>query len=188
MSRSRFHNKLSSKTHFELGPFPQFYSWPDSGILPVPATLDPRTGNEIALFLFDKTPFIYELARVRPFDLMLKTGLVRTDNGPLLFLLFYVPDPRQPGRPFAILDCHLNPLDPQSLQPWGQLDRQAYWHVVLVDQRPSVVDLFEFENVYELGDTLDQAASVCASLAAGNFDLAKREFCDNYTPEELYHM
>jgi hypothetical protein len=58
----------------------------------------------------------------------------------------------------------------------------------LVDQRPSVVDLFEFENVYELGDTLDQAASVCASLAAGNFDLAKREFCDNYTPEELYHM
>jgi hypothetical protein len=188
MSSFTTHNKLSSKAHFELVTFPQFYSWPDSGILPIPATLDPQIGDEITLFLFDKTPFICDLAQVKPFDFMLKNGLVRTANGPLLFLLFHVPDPRKPGHPFAILDCHLNPLDSPSLAPWRQLDAQSHWHVVLVDQRPSVVDLFEFANTYEVGNTLDQAEDLCASLTAGDFDFAKQEFCKTHTLEELYLM
>lgn len=99
MSRIVLNNKLSRKAHFELGECPSFDLVSESGILPVPLIPEDRIGSEMALLLIDKTPFIYTLAKMKPFDLMLKTGMVATSHGPLAFLLFYVPQKGKPGDP-----------------------------------------------------------------------------------------
>ena len=87
-------NKLEERIPFEVGSIPDFDQWPDSGIIPAPATVDPRFSIEITLLLFDKTPFIHTIAKTNPFQLRLKTGVANTEFGPVGFLLFYVPDPK----------------------------------------------------------------------------------------------
>ena len=150
------------------------------GILPLPLALDDQIGTEMVLIHFDRTDFIHEVASVRPFDLMMKAGLVRTDHGPLMFLLFWIPNPDDPGVPITAIDCHINPLDQASLQPWRDLSRQSHWHFFLVDSDQQQRGFFEFENVYGLADTIDRVIKACDGMDSVDFILAKQQFCNNY--------
>jgi hypothetical protein len=175
------------KTHFVLPPLPPELRCSE-GILPWRLALDPKAGSEMVLLLLDRTPFIHDLAKVRPFDLRLKTGLVRTSHGPLCFLLFYIPDPRHPGAVFLAIDAHLNPFEAQHVLAWRDLARQSYWHLILVGADDKLVDLFEFPNTFELDLTLDTLESVSPSMAGGNFNMAKSEFEATYTIDDLLRM
>lgn len=188
MIQFTLHNKLSESANFELGMPSWFYRVPDGGIMMMPTILENRIGTETAILLIDKTPFIYELAKIRPFKLMLKTGLLQTANGPLMFLVFHVPDPRNPQKPFVAIDNHINPFDPLMVATCRYLARQSHWHLVLVDGGANVIDLFEFENVYGLGETLDQVVEMCSGMPRGDFEEAKAEFCSLYTPEDLLQL
>ncbi len=158
------------------------------GILPVPLSLDERVGTETVLILFDRTGFIHRLAATRPFDLMMKSGIVRTDYGPLLFLLFWVPNPADPHNPMTAIDCHLNPLDSETLSPWRDLARQSHWHLFLVDADDQQQGFYEFENVYGLGEALDQAVRACSGMKSVDFMLAKQDFCNRYDIPMLLGM
>src|ERR1035437_1524142 len=125
---------LSQRQTFALGDFP-LHKLKDGGILPISVVLEERIGTETALMWYDPTPFIHDLAAVRPFQLLLKTGIVRTGNGPLLFALFHIPAPLPQPKPFASVECHINPFDPALLAPFHDLARQTHWHLVLVDGR-----------------------------------------------------
>lgn len=150
------------------------------GIMPVPLSLDERVGTESVLILFDRTPFIHQLAATRPFDLMMKSGLVRTDFGPLMFILFWIPNPSDPSEPMTAVDCHINPLDSRSMSPWRDLARQSYWHLFLVDSQNQQQEFFEFENRYGLGEALDTATEACTGMDSVDFVLAKQDFCARY--------
>ena len=186
MGRFTLNNKLSGKAEFVLGPTPLIDAVSDSAILPMPAVLEDGIGTEMLLLLVDKTPFIRELAKLRPFNLYLKTGLVRTSHGPLMFLLFYIPTPSKTHTPFVMLDYHVDPFNPSMLGTWRDLARQTHWHLVLVDAKGMVLDLLEFPNVYGLGEALDQVVQVCAGMDHGDFWAAKEEFCRMYTLEDLH--
>lgn len=187
-SAIRFNNKLTSeKATYHLPPLlPELQR--AEGIMPWHLVLDPAVGMETVLLHLDRTPFIYKLAKVRPFDLRLKSGLMRTSHGPLLFLLFYVPDPNRPGTPFSSIDAHVNPYDPQHMIFWRNLARQSHWHLILVGEDDTLVDLFEFENTFGLSQVLDQVDATCKLVRGGNFDAAKAEFCENYTIDDLLLM
>ena len=188
MSRFVLNNKLSRKAHFELGECPVFDLVPESAILPVPLILEGRIGSEMALLLIDKTPFIYTLARVKPFDLMLKTGMVATSHGPLAFLLFYVPQAGSPDDPYFSNDYHLNPFDTGMMATWRDLARQSHWHLILLDADRKVQGVLEFENVYGLGEALDQMTQAIEGWQPGNYALAKQEFCDQYSLKDLFAL
>jgi len=188
MSRFILNNKLSRKAHFELGECPVFDMVPESGVLPMPAILEDRIGSETALLLIDKTPFIYTLARVKPFDLMLKTGMVETSHGPVAFLLFYVPNAANPDDPFFAHDYHLNLFNPGMMATWRDLARQSHWHLILVDADREVQDVLEFENVYGLDEALAGMTNVISDLQPGDFVLAKQEFCDQYSLKDLLDL
>ena len=158
MSRFFLNNKLTSVAEFELGECPIFDLVPESAVVPMPVILEDQIGTEMALMLIDKTPFIYTLANVKPFNLMLKTGIVETSHGPLAFLLFYVPQPGSPDDPYFAHDCHLNLSDPAVMATWRDLARQKYWHLILVDSERVVQDVLEFENLYGLGESLRERA------------------------------
>jgi hypothetical protein len=188
MSHFILHNKMSGRRNFEFPADFPFDRFPDSGILAVPATLDERIGVESTLILFDKTPFIYRLARVRPFDLRMKMGMAPTNHGPVAYLLFYIPDPSRPSEPFFMVDHHIDPFNEQMVSPWRDLALQSHWHLFLLDGKCEQINLFEFENVFGLDEVLDQIADAIGGEAAGNFGLAKEEFSATYTLEDLWSM
>jgi hypothetical protein len=186
MGKFVLNNKLSGKAHFQLGECPLFDLVPDAAIIPMPAILEDGIGTETALFLIDKTPYIYTLAKVKPFDLMLKTGMVATSHGPVAFLIFYVPNADDPGHFFFVHDCHLDPFNPSMMASWRDLARQSHWHLILVDGKKEVVGVLEFENVYDLGTALTAMSEACAELQPGDFQLAKREFCEQNSLPDLF--
>lgn len=178
---------MHGTTFFTLPPLsPELQTF--EGIGPWNLVVDPKVGTETVLLLLDRTPFIHGLAKVRPFVFELKSGLVRTSHGPLLFMLFYIPDPKEPGTVFCALDAHVNPCDPKHMVNWHSLARQTHWHLILVGDADKLVDLFEFPNTFGLSQTLDQVESVCQKMQGGSFDDAKAEFCDKYTLDDLFRM
>jgi len=74
------------------------------------------------------------------------------------------------------------------MQMWRDLARQSHWHLVLVGANDELVDLFEFENSYGLGATLDQVEAVCQKVPAGSFSDAKAEFSAKYSIDDLLRM
>ncbi len=188
MSQSTLNNKLSRKAHLELGDCPILDMVPESGILLMQAVLEEEIGSEMVLLLIDKTPFIDTLAKVKPFDLMLKTGMVATSHGPVAFLLFYVRNRAEPDNPFFAHDLHLNPFDAGVIATWRDLARQSHWHLLLVDGEKQVVGFLEFANVYGLGEALAAMAEACRDMHPGDFRLAKQEFSDQYSLQDLFEL
>lgn len=184
----RLNNKWTGPSvRFDLSRLPDELQTAE-GIIPVSMALDVQIGTEIVLTLFDRTDFIHEVAAVQPFDLMMKAGLVQTDYGPLMYILFWVPNPDNPSIPVTAIDCHINPLNPASVQPWRDLSRQSHWHLILVDADLQQHGFFEFENVYNLADTLDRVIRACDGMQTFDFMLAKQEFCNNYDIASLFEM
>jgi hypothetical protein len=105
-----------------------------------------------------------------------------------MFLLFYIPNPRQPGSVFSAIDAHANPLDVQHMQIWRDLARQSHWHLLLVGANDELVDLFEFENVFGLEQAIKQVEAACAGMVEDSFDNAKAEFCSTYSIDDLLGM
>jgi hypothetical protein len=188
MSRVTLNNKLSKPVFAALPPTFPFSRLPESGIMPVGLTLEEAIGTEMVLFLFDRTPFIHEIVNTRPFELRLSSGIIQTSHGPLLFFLFFVPDPVRTGEAIVMLDYHVNPLDPEMLSPWHDLARQSYWHVLLINGNAEQVGLFEIRNIFELGNTLKAVSQACMGKEPGNFDAAKAEFCEQYGILDLFQM
>jgi hypothetical protein len=187
MSAFTLNNKLSGTVHCVLEDFP-IDRMPESGIFPMPVVLEERIGSEMGLFLIDKTPFIDQIKNIQPFRFLLKPGCVRTDHGPLIFLLFYVPNPNGSAEPVFAYDCHVNPLDWSMVLPWRDLSRQTHWHLILVNGDSEQVGLFEFVNDFRLGERLDLIAKACKGMSVGGFDLAKAEFCNSYSLAELFQL
>ena len=94
----------------------------------------------------------------------------------------------QPGAVYFSVDAHINPFNPLHLIPWRDLARQSHWHLILVDANDKLVDLFEFPNTFDIGQTLDQISSLPSSMAAGDFDQAKVEFAATYSVEHLLQI
>lgn len=158
------------------------------GIFTLNVILDKSIGSEVVLYIRDETDFIYDISKVKPFELFMKSGIVRTDYGPLLFLLFFIPDPRFEDRPFAMFDIHLNPLKQEFLLPFYDLSRQSHWHLFLLNKKNEQVGFFEFENNYRLYQALQDVEEACKGMKSIDFWKAKEEFMNKYSLEELYLM
>jgi hypothetical protein len=184
----RHNTKLSlDPGHFEVHDFPKFLAG-QSGIVPMPVIIDLTVGEEVALYWLDPTPFVHELATVRPFQLFMHGGLFRSAHGPLMWQLFYVPNPKPKPQPFASVECHINPCDPNQMGMWRRLANQTHWHLALLGAGNKVADFFEFENVFGLDDALDTMDKACRGMRITNFMAAKQEFWDRFTMDDLYGM
>jgi hypothetical protein len=173
--------------HFKVHDFPQALAG-QSGILPMPVIIDLTVGEEVGLYWLDPTPFIHDLAAVRPFQLFMRGGLFRSAHGPLMWLLFYVPNPKPEPQPFASVECHINPCDAEQVGIWRRLANQTHWHLTLLGAGNEVADFFEFENIFGLDDALDTMEQACGGMRVTDFMAAKQEFWDRFTMDDLYRM
>jgi hypothetical protein len=176
-----------SKGHIELDWFPEELA-DMNGITPLKVMADLTIGEEVALYWLDRTPFIHRLGSKRPFQLFLRSGLFNSSSGPLMWMLFYVPNAPGSPQPLGSVECHLNPFSAQQVDLWDRLANQTHWHLTLLGPRNEVFGFFEFENIYGLGKNLDVMGNACKNMRAGDFMRAKQEFWDEYTMADLYAM
>jgi len=165
-----------------------YLDWPTTASGPqfFETVLDAEVGPEITLLLVDQTDFAYQLAQRKPFELRLKFGAVRMNAGPILFLLWWVP-PLTDGIPFALYEHLLNPTNNSVLRMLQRLSNQTHLHVLLIGPGQSLLDVYEFENAFDL----DSLIPIVESSLGGprlNFKAAKTEFETTYDLRTIFRM
>jgi hypothetical protein len=148
------------------------------------AILDPDIGPETVLILTDITPFAYELKRRQPFEVHLTSGAAQTSLGPVLFLFWWMP-PFIDGKPFALYEHILNPTHTGTLAGLRQTAEQTHLHLLLVGPGGKLLDLYKFENVFDLGKVVSICEWACREYPGMNFSAAKQEYDDTYDMMEL---
>jgi hypothetical protein len=148
--------------------------------------LDAEVGAEIALLLVDQTDFAYQLAERKPFELRIKLGAMRTDAGPIVFLLWWVP-PLTDGMPFALYEHLLNTTERGVLKIVQQVSSQTHLHVLLIGPGQKLLDVYEFENTFDFDSLLPIVESSLQGPAL-NFDAAKAEYEKMFSLRRIFQM
>jgi hypothetical protein len=147
-------------------------------------TRDAEIGPEIVVMLTDPTPFAYELKRDR-FALRLKSGVVQTSVGPILFLLWWIP-PVTNGEPFALYEHILNPTDAGVLEMLRQVAQQTHLHLLLIGPDQALLDVYEFESTFGLEKLISISESACMEYPGMDFIAAKHEYDHTYGLMQLF--
>ncbi len=170
------------KVHFKLDDVdPVLLSSP--GIKPASIILDPEVGPEIVLLVTENKTQLEAFRHRDIANFWMKSGLVNTSYGPVCWLFFYFPDPVTGEN--VVYENVVNPKDHKHVKIYEQLASQEYWHVVIADTTGEVVNFFEFPNHYGLAKSLDQAKDICSTMEVSDFMLAKTEYENNYSIDEL---
>jgi hypothetical protein len=187
MAEESFDNRFRhGKCHFELSETSRV-AVGVTGARFEKATLDEEIGPEIVLFLTDSTPFAHELKRER-FELRLKCGAARTNVGPVLFLLWWIP-PVTNGKPLALYEQLLNPANTGILEMLRQIARQTHLHVVLIGPGQELLAVYEFGSTFEVEKLISISESACKEYGASmDFIAAKQEYDQTYDLNELFGM
>ena len=176
------------QANFELGDLPFFDDLPQSGVMPMPMIVEDRIGSEMVLMLFDKTPFVSTLAKMKSLALILTSGLVHTSHGPVIFLFFHIPNSATPDDPYFAFVNYANPFDSEQMATLWNLANQSHWHLIVVDGDQRVRAVEEYGNVFGLGEMLAANADADGDKHSGDFALATQEFSSKHTLQDLLHM
>jgi CheY-like chemotaxis protein len=186
MAERMFDNRFRhGKCHFELaGTSPATVEM--SGARFEKVTLDEEIGPEIVLKLTDLTPFAHELKQKR-FALRLKSGVVQTSIGPVLFLFWWIP-PIANGKPFALYEQILNPTHTGILEMLRQVASQTHLHLLLIGPGQELLDVYEFQSTFGLDNLIWVAENACREYCGMDFIAAKEEYDRRYKLMELFRM
>jgi hypothetical protein len=172
------------RARFNQPQIDDFYGAAD-GIFPMKAILDREVGTEIVLYMRDQTPFMEELRRVDPFRLLIKAGAGRNEFGPVCFMIFWVPNPRNPAEAFVTYEVYFNPHCDQQVTMWRELAAQSHWHVFLTGAGAQQRGFFEFPNTFGLDETLDTLLEACTPIPLVDFNRAKAKFMQENSLDDL---
>lgn len=148
-------------------------------------TLAPEVGIETALILTETTPFAYKLKERQPFDLQLTSGAAQTSLGPVLFLLWWMP-PVVDGKPFALYEQILNSTHPGVLSGLREVARQTHLHLLFFGPSEELLDVCEFENVFQIGNLIPVCEEASKEHSEVDFAAAKEEYKNSYDIMELF--
>ena len=155
------------------------------GLLPIRVTLNPKVGPEICIFMVDYTDFAYDLAEVKPFSLEVQSGIYKSSFGPVLFLFFSIRDPKNTEHFFTTFETFVNPNNSESLLSMNELSLQTHWHVFIIGPNNEELNWFEFPNLYNIHEAIEQLLVMVKSNPCQNFDLAKLEFQSKFTINDI---
>ena len=171
---------------FKLPDFPENY-FETSLLYDLPIILDPEVGSEICLAVKSTGKHIFEIKSNEPIDFYLKVGAVKTSYGPLVTLLFYIPDKDNPDNPIYMSDRVLNPFDMKSFENWFKLANQSYWHLMLINEKMEIDGFYEFENGYNLQASLETILIAVIDSGPTDYELALQEYFKEYTLQDILH-
>lgn len=157
------------------------------GIYYLSVTLDINVGEEVVLIIYDPTDFIHDLRAVVPFRFYMSSMAVNTNFGPVFSFLFWVCQPHDETKSFAIYDKPIDISKPHMLQSWSRLANQSHVHLLLVGENYEVEGFYEFENTYSFGEALETISELDASRVK-DFNKAEQEYFNDFSLEYLYEL
>jgi hypothetical protein len=157
-----------------------------NGILILTTIVDSKIGEENILIIRDSTDFIYELAKVKPFRMIVKPGIEKTNYGPVFYLLISIENPVLPSKPFAIYDKAYDPNNKEHILFLNNLANQTHWHVFLLNKDNKQIGSYEFENVFDLDLFVPIFVKICAGKETIDFNKAREAYEMKNSLEELY--
>jgi len=152
----------------------------NAGIFYLTLVLDKSVGDEVVLIIFDPTDFIFKLSAVVPFRFY-------TSSVAIFSFIFYVTNPGDERKAFAVYDKPIDISKPQSFEPWIKLAGQTHLHLLLLDKNYEVQGFYEFEN----SSVFNEALEIITQLDAGriiDFKKAEQEYFNNYSLPNLYAL
>lgn len=159
----------------------------NAGIFYLPLVLDKNVGDEVVLIIFDPTDFIFELSAVKPFRFYTNCVAINTSYGPIFSFIFYVTNPSDERKAFAVYDKPIDISKPESIEPWIKLAGQTHLHLVLLDKNYEVQGFYEFENEFDFNDPFEMISQIDSGRII-DFRKAQQEYFNNYSLPDLYTM
>ena len=163
------------------------FMWARDNIWIVPGTVFPEVGGETLLFIVDPPPDARTLAALEPFRLNVVAGAVATPYGAMGYAVFAVTNPAG-GPPYAAWEKFFAPLGDGEVLGLRALADQTHWHIFVLGSGSEVLNVLEFENVYELDSGLERIEEVCAEQPIVDFSAAASDVQDRFTTLQLFQM
>ncbi len=176
---------LHGPTRFKPFRFPSGMDFVE-GLLPMPVVINLEVGQEVVLFLKDKTPFINTLAKTHPFKLRVHGGVARNQFGCLGFFVFWIPSPFNERVPIATYDLYVNLRDEKILGMWRELAFQTHWHVLVLDRKNEQRNFLEFTNTFRISDFLKEMEEYCRGIPVVDFEKTKSQFMAEKSVDDLF--
>jgi len=147
---------------------------------------DPSVGPEFFLTIFDNHENSEALAKLGSFRLFCKGGMVRTDHGIIVFLLFSIYDQSEYDSSYELF---LNPYEMETICLLSSLGQQTHLKVILYDsEEDHTRSMIEFENVYDFSDIAGKIVQLIGHEKPGDFQKAQQELMTLYTIEDLLKL
>lgn len=149
--------------------------------------LDKDVGEEVVLIIYDPTDFIYDLKEVVPFRFNTASLAINTSFGIVFSFIFWISQPNDDDKSFAIYDKPIDVSRQQLIYPWVQLSNQTHLHLLLVGANHEVEGFYEFENSIIFAEAVENI-SMLSSKKIIDFAKAKQEYFDSYSLEQLFEL
>ena len=179
-------NSWPGPANFAPPPLPD-WMWTRDSIWPMPATVFQEVGEEILLVIVDPTDDAAKLARLQPFELQTVVGALNTPHGTLGYAVFAVANPAG-GQPYAAWEHFFDLADADRMAPYRALATQSHWHVLILGRGPTTLNVFQFENIYDLTAGIRTAESFAADNPLEDVGEAMVWARETYTLLDLFNM
>lgn len=147
---------------------------------------DSNVGSEFFLTIFENEQYSEALANLGSFKLFCRSGVVRTDHGVVVFLLFSIYDQSEY---FSSYELFLNPYEMGTIRLLSSLGQQTHLKVILYDSEENHLrDMIELENIYGFSDIAGKIAQVIGHEKEGDFLKAQQELMNRYTIDDLLKL
>lgn len=158
------------------------------GLVPFRVARSDSAYGEVVLIVRDRTSFFEEFKNLNPFRLLMDNGLIKTVNGPVVYFLFYVEDPKNPKKYLCLWEWYPIITEKYFIEIIQDLSKQSHWHLLLFGQGSASERVIEFENYFEL-EPIIKAIQKC-SFANNKDDYMRGvlEVQSKYSLDELFHF
>ena len=144
--------------------------------------------KETVLLLKDQSPFVLELAKLRPFKLNNKSLFLKTPYGCVCILLFWIATPGNENKPYAIYEKYLNIYKPEMMEPYYQLTNQAYLHFFIVNEHKEILNTFEFVNFFLSSDLRKIVSQIITAHKQVDIHAAIQYIQQQFSLDDLFAM
>lgn len=142
--------------------------------------------NETLLCIQDNQQNILDLSKIQEMHLQVKSGVINTDYGAIMFILFTFYEESKSNDKFTY-EVILNPCDMSSIHQYGKLASQDRWKVLVILNN-IILNVYEFDNVYGLDTSLCQAIEASLMNRCTDFDNAKEQYFEEYDIDTLLDL
>jgi hypothetical protein len=148
--------------------------------------IDDNVGSEVFVTILEGSDFSQKLVAIEPLTFFCKTGMGNMDKGLIIFLVFSV---FNDSERLAAYEMFLNPFETGAIDLLTDLARQSHIKVLLHDSDcDEIRGFYEFENNLSIDKFVDSVNLITRGRSPGDFELAKSEFMDRYSLEDMLEL